>query len=662
MSNTPLTIAIESLSVVADPNDIVRFGDNISDVVRDFHVCGWLQHARIRKGSPNCGSMALQRIMEKPVPQGKTVCWTYVLHAEQIASARRTRDNPRMKIASLNDGAATYRRFKHAEDFIQLKATLRELKKRSVPAGEPDTKAPQAKTHKGATEATIMHGGLYFTKLLDENDEESMVVCCKLPECNWEKSVYTKGRQGPKRKKDATRIWEYHCKKDHGSLQKEDDPRFFPRRKKQGKRTRESDEEEDGRGKKTGRRSPPPVSENGESDMSEKSDLGEEEEEEEEEDEEDVGTVLVSAAEPRATRSSKRVVKAPVGGKAPMGARMQAPYAGVERAPSQAVTRAVRAGMPSSRRLTNDDGGGDELDVDVCRDADTGVGEGNTKSENAEVAELRKQVQLLKEQKEAADKKAADEKKAHEEEKVASATLMKDSTDKVSTMAGQIKRLEEMMASHGGRENADSKGTVPPHTQPFPLASQNPQAFGSSRAGLFGVPNLQPSPKEDTPNQDGLRTDAYAGNAAFLQQQNEQMEQRLQQMEHMVMMQQQIMQQQQQMHPTHTLGMQTPTPQQQGTMVNIGQFCRSAPAPGMHNLVPANQVHPGSRMQTFVSPQSTQLGDGQGGNIDVAMALAQEKGRREQEEKAKLDAVLQKFASRGGGGGHHGFGGGMGGM
>ena len=34
MSNTPLTIAIESLSVVADPNDIVRFGDNISDVVR----------------------------------------------------------------------------------------------------------------------------------------------------------------------------------------------------------------------------------------------------------------------------------------------------------------------------------------------------------------------------------------------------------------------------------------------------------------------------------------------------------------------------------------------------------------------------------------------------------------------------------------------------
>ena len=273
MSNTPLTIAIESLSVVADPNDIVRFGDNISDVVRDFHVCGWLQHARIRKGSPNCGSMALQRIMEKPVPQGKTVCWTYVLHAEQIASTRRTRDNPRMKIASLNDGAATYRRFKHAEDFIELKARLREPKKRSVPAGEPDTKAPQAKTHKGATEATIMHGEFYFTK-----------------------------------------------------------------------------------------------------------------------------------------------------------------------------------------------------------------------------------------------------------------------------------------------------------------------------------------------------------------------------------------------------GMQTPTPQQQGTMVNIGQFCRSAPAPGMHNLVPANQVHPGSRMQTFVSPQSTQLGDGQGGSMHVAMALAQEKGRREQEERGKIDAVLHKFASGGGGGGHHGFGGGMGGM
>ena len=68
-------------------------------------------------------------------------------------------------------------------------------------------------------------------------------------------------------------------------------------------------------------------------------------------------------------------------------------------------------------------------------------------------------------------------------------------------------------------------------------------------------------------------------------------------------------------------------------------------------------------MQTFVSPQSTQLGDGQGGNIDVAMALAQEKGRREQEERGKIDAVLSKFASGGGGGGgHHGFGGGMGGM
>ena len=48
-------------------------------------------------------------------------------------------------------------------------------------------------------------------------------------------------------------------------------------------------------------------------------------------------------------------------------------------------------------------------------------------------------------------------------------------------------------------------------------------------------------------------------------------------------------------------------------------------------------------MQTFVSPQ------------------AQEMGRREQEDKAKRDAVLQKFASRSGGG-PHGFGGGMGGM
>ena len=67
-------------------------------------------------------------------------------------------------------------------------------------------------------------------------------------------------------------------------------------------------------------------------------------------------------------------------------------------------------------------------------------------------------------------------------------------------------------------------------------------------------------------------------------------------------------------------------------------------------------------MQTFLSPHSTQLGDGQGGNIDVAMALAQERGRREQEEKAKRDAVLQNFASRSGGGGPHGFGGGMGGM
>ena len=67
-------------------------------------------------------------------------------------------------------------------------------------------------------------------------------------------------------------------------------------------------------------------------------------------------------------------------------------------------------------------------------------------------------------------------------------------------------------------------------------------------------------------------------------------------------------------------------------------------------------------MQTFMSPHSTQLGDGQGGNIDVAMALAQEKGRREQEERGKIDAVLYKFASGGGGGGPHGFGGGMGGM
>ena len=289
-------------------------------------------------------------------------------------------------------------------------------------------------------------------------------------------------------------------------------------------------------------------------------------------------------------------------------------------------------------------------------DADTGVGEGNTKSENAEVAKLRKQVQLLKEQKEAADKKAADEKKAHEEEKVVSAALMKDSAEK----GGQIKRFEEMMRA--GRENADSKGTVPPHTQPFPPASQNPHVFGSSRAGLFGLSNLQPSPKQDAPNQEGMQTAADAANTAFLQQQNEQMQQQLQQMQqNMVIMQNQIMQQQQQMHPTHTLGMQTPTPQQQGTMVNIGQFCRSA-APGMHNLVPANQVLTGSRMQTFVSPQSTQLGDGQGGSMDVAMALAQEKGRREQEEKAKLEAVLQKFTSGGGGGGHHGFGGGMGGM
>ena len=158
MSNTPLTIAIESLSVVADPNDIVRFGDNISDVVRDFHVCGWLQHARIRKGSPNCGSMALQRIMEPPAPPGKTVCWTYVLHAEQMASARRTREGARMKVASLNDGAATYRRFKHDEDFIEnLKARLVNdkgdsagNKKRSVPVGERERETGQAKTQKRA--------------------------------------------------------------------------------------------------------------------------------------------------------------------------------------------------------------------------------------------------------------------------------------------------------------------------------------------------------------------------------------------------------------------------------------------------------------------------------------------------------------------------------
>ena len=367
--------------------------------------------------------------------------------------------------------------------------------------------------------------------------------------------------------------------------------------------------------------------------MSEESDLGEEEEEEEEEDEEDVRTVLTSRTErreTRAARSLKRDVKAPVGGKAPMGARKQAPYSGVERAPSQArmskQSKEVYDRTVENAYTHTDDGGGDELDGD----ADTGGGKGNTKSENAELAKLRKQVQLLKEQKEAADKKAADEKKAHEEEKVVSAAFKKDSDEK----GGQIKRFEEMMRA--GRENADSKGTVPPHTQPFPPASQNPHVFGSSRAGLFGLSNLQPSPKQDAPNQEGMQTAADAANTAFLQQQNEQMQQQLQQMQqNMVIMQNQIMQQQQQMHPTHTLGMQTPTPQQQGTMVNIGQFCRSA-APGMHNLVPANQVLTGSRMQTFVSPHSTQLGDGQGGSMDVAMALAQEKGRREQEEKAKM--------------------------